>query len=300
MEKDLIFFTEKDNNKEKVKLTSTSANHISNLAKEYVRTLKQELNNINFVNVKVALVGTAENSEIQEGVNSTFLDTLSNNLSLIADVQSLIAWLREAIKARDALLKEINGTSSYDYAAANNIPYPESPVIGHILTEDEYLSTLTVKERNRYYHLETLCAVIGQYIHPDGTFADKREELNDALRHKHKVSGSGRDALIYTYTPTVDPQKVEDTFFRLQALHREYQAELNSIKFKIEKAITDDEAKKRALYEEALSRYNAEIAELNASLATWKTNETQRVSSLKIIIPEELKDIYSTVTALGK
>lgn len=53
MEKDLIFF--KKEGEEGVALTSTSANHIANLAKEYIQGVEMQLNNISFYNTEIAL-----------------------------------------------------------------------------------------------------------------------------------------------------------------------------------------------------------------------------------------------------
>lgn len=229
-------------------------------------------------------------------MDNNFLSSIEENLNKIAKAKSLIAWLREAIKARERLLKEVDHT---DYTQVCN-EIPEKPLIEIPMTEDKYLSTLNVKERNRYYFLETMCSTIGKYIHPDGRFAEKRKELNTALKHRHKVSGSGRDAIIYSYSSSISVMDVEEKFFALQAKHREYQAELNSIKYKMEKAITDDTIQKRAVYKEALRKYNAEMSEITAKLVKWKGEESQRISSLKIVIPNDLQDIYQEISALGK
>lgn len=293
MKKDEIFFSESG-------LTSTSANHIANLAKEQVRLLEESLNQAEFVNIECGLIGSSSRSEIQEGVDKDFLDSLDNCLIKIAGAKSLIAWLREAIKARKRLLDEVDAQTSYSYCEMNNIEYPEKPVLETAITEDDYVSELSVKERNRYYHLETICAVIGKYIHPDGRLADKRQELNKAISHKHRVDGTGRDAIIYTYIPSVSIDDVDSTFFQLQSKHREYQKELNSIKYKIEKAVSDDETNKRAEYRKALEKYNAEMAEIQAKLAEWKAVESQRISALKIVIPISLLPVYESIEALGK
>ena len=54
--KDMVFFANEDT--EGVKLSSTSANHIANLAKEYIQGVETQLNNICFFNAEVALVGS--------------------------------------------------------------------------------------------------------------------------------------------------------------------------------------------------------------------------------------------------
>lgn len=46
MQKDLVFF--KKEGEEGVALTSTSANHIANMAKEYIQGMETQLNNVSF------------------------------------------------------------------------------------------------------------------------------------------------------------------------------------------------------------------------------------------------------------
>lgn len=53
MKKDMIFFS-----KEGKGLTSTSANHIANLAKEMVREIESSLSSLTLYSTSVALIGT--------------------------------------------------------------------------------------------------------------------------------------------------------------------------------------------------------------------------------------------------
>ena len=93
--KDMVFFA--NENTEGVKLSSTSANHIANLAKEYIQGVETQLNNISFFNVEVALVGsTGGANTIQTGESSEVLDSLQSLLEGVAQAKSLIAWLRES------------------------------------------------------------------------------------------------------------------------------------------------------------------------------------------------------------
>ena len=66
MQKVLVFF--KKEGEEGVALTSTSANHIANLAKEYIQGVETQLNNISFFNVEVALVFAMCNLSLYLGV----------------------------------------------------------------------------------------------------------------------------------------------------------------------------------------------------------------------------------------
>lgn len=299
MQKDLIFF--KKEGEEGVALTSTSANHIANLAKEYIQGVETQLNNICFFNAEVALIGSVGNASIiQSGVPSEALDSLQSMLDEAAQAKSLIAWLREGIKAKENLMKDLQTTSLEDWCKENDIVKPKAPDYGHVLTEEEYYASLPIKERNRYYQLETEAAVFGKYIHPDGHLSDARKDLKDKLQHPHKVDGKGRDALIYTYTPTVFIAEVDNVFFELQKKHREVQAQLNAMKYSCEQAINESTNKVNTEYMAASQKYQAELKDVLASFKTWKDKKSQEYSKLKIVIPHSLMGIYNTINSLGK
>ena len=299
MQKDLVFF--KKEGEEGVALTSTSANHIANLAKEYIQGVETQLNNICFFNAEVALVGsTGGASTIQTGESLEVLDSLQSLLKEVAQAKSLIAWLREGIKAKENLMKDLQTISLEGWCKENGIAKPEAPNYGHVLTEIEYYVSLPIKERNRYYQLETEAAVLGKYIHPDGHLSDARKELKDKLQHPHKVDGKGRDALIYTYTPTVDVAEIDNVFFELQKKHREIQAQLNAIKYNCKQAINESTNKVNTEYMAASQKYQAELKDVLGAFKTWKDEKSQEYSKLKIVVPNSLLGIYNTINSLGK
>lgn len=298
MQKDLVFF--KKEGEEGVALTSTSANHIANLAKEYIQSVETLLNNICFFNIEVALVGSNGANIIQTGGTSEVLNNLQSLLGGVAQAKSLIAWLREGIKAKENLMKDLQNIGLEDWCEENGLAYPEAPKRGHVLTEVEYYASLPIKERNRYYQLETEAAVLGKYIHPDGHLSDARKELKDKLQHPHKVDGKGRDALIYTYTPTVNVAEVDNVFFELQKKHREVQAQLNAMKYNCEQAINESTSKVNTEYMIASQKYQAELKDILGAFKTWNDEKSQEYSKLKIVIPNSLLGIYNTINSLGK
>lgn len=88
-------------------LTSTSANYICNLAKEYYKKFETTLAQIKFYDTTVSLIGTSNDMIISTGINGESLKAISSMIKAIAECKSLIAWLREAIKAREELRKEL-------------------------------------------------------------------------------------------------------------------------------------------------------------------------------------------------
>lgn len=228
------------------------------------------------------------------------MDDLQSLLEGVAQAKSLIAWLREGIKAKEGLMKGLQTISLEGWCEENGITRPESPTYGHVLTEVEYYASLPIKERNRYYQLETEAAVIGKYIHPDGHLSEARKELKDKIYHPHRVDGKGRDALIYTYTPTTSIALVDNVFYELQKKHREIQAQLNAMKYSCEQAINESTNKVNTEYMAASQKYQAELKDVIGAFKTWKNEKSQEYSKLKIVVPNSLLGIYNTINSLGK
>lgn len=291
MKKDLIFFGEQG-------LTQTSANHIANLAKEAIAQYESTFNGLSFIDVEAQLIGTNTKNTLNKGIQN--IESFENTLMIIAKYKSLIAWFREAIKARERLYKEVKDLDTDEYAKEKGIEIPKYPEKESPIIEDDYLSTLSVKERNRYYYLETICSTIGKQIHPDGEYSRARRELLERQQKPHQLRDSGRDAIIYHYTPSISYSTVDDLFNRLQTLHREYQAELNSMKFEMEKAIKADKLNKEIEYNKKYCKYSEFIQNLQNELSLYKLEKCKEIDSFKIIVPNDLQSTYEEIKKLGK
>lgn len=293
MEKKLCFFAEKG-------LTSTSANHVANLAKEYIQTIEFNLKYIKFYSETVELIDSDKPRIIATGINLEELNNINDYINQIADAKSLIAWLREAIKRKDSLLIKVNLYDLNNYCKDNNIEYPLSPVQKNALTEEEYYDSLSIKDRNRYYSLETKAAVIGKYIHPDSDYAQARKKLKSIIQTPCNIEGSGRDSIIHTKINSVSIEEVDDKFFELQDQHRTVQAELNSMKSKCKQAIDASTIECSADYTKEYQAYSNIQKLLNSQLKEYKVELNKTVSNMKIVIPNCLQDIYNKVTNLSK
>lgn len=293
MEKDKIFFGESG-------LTTTSANYIANLAKEAYQRMERELSLVKFYSIEIGLLGSNETKSLRKGIDEADLLEIPVNLNLIASYKSLIAWLREAIKAKERLIKEMENLSIGDVCSLIGLELPEKPKEYKRLSKDDVVASWNIKQRNRYYYLDTICAVIGSYIHPDGTFSEQREALHRILVETNKVEGNGRDMVIYTYTPSVSVDLIEDTFFKLQKHYREYQAELNSIKYSIEVALQEDEREKSTKEKEEYLAFSTKYQEVCKEARLHQTDLLSQAQALKIIIPDSLKPVYETISKIGK
>lgn len=294
MKKDEVFFGENG-------LTLTSANYIANLAKECYQSIEARLNSVCFYNKSVSLINGENNHVLTNGWTMSDLEHVENDLQKIVKLKALIAWLREAIKAHEAMRNEITNLHFQDFCKLKGIEMThEGKQEEPRMTEEEYLGTLSVKERNRFFFLETACAVIGNYIHPDGEFSESREQLNKKITRPHIIEGSGRDALIYKFEPSMDCAQIDDYFFKLQAKHREYQAELNGMKNTMKITIEEDAYKKYTSHRDYMKEYNDEYTRIYNEMREYQSQEMNRIWKLRIIIPNDLKDAYDEVNSLGK
>ena len=295
MKKDMIFFSTEGKG-----LTSTSANHIANLAKEMVRETEASLEGLTFYSTSVALIGNDSVNTLREGDTSETLGKIKAQLHTIAKANSLIAWLREAIKAKERLLKEVDDLTLNDFMKLQGIKKPDMPTRGTALTEDEYYASLSVDERNRFYSLEALASVLGKAVHPAGVIANAREELNERLKNPKTIEGKGRDALLFFYTPTVKTSQVDEVYFAVQKEFREVQASLNAIKYDCLKAVKESEIEVQTKYADDYAKYQAEITRIQNEMSTYEKKRTREIGSFKIRIPDSLVDIYERVAHLGK
>lgn len=293
MEKDYIFFAASG-------LTSTSANHVANLAKEYISNMQSELDHIEFLSKSAQLISSKDTIAISEGKDAEYVSSLELKLQGIAAAKSLIAWLREAIKAKDRLFKEIENMSVYDYMKIKGIECPENPISPTYITNDDVIATWNIKQRNEYYSLETIAAVYGEFIHKDNPYSVARNRLTLKMDNPNEIVGDGRDTIIYHYTPSVTREIVDSKFFEMQKTYREAQAQLNSYKHQIEIEIQKDTLQKDTEYDTAVRNYNAVLSEAQAGLAEYKSEALENLQKLKIVIPKDLEVIYEIINKLGK
>ncbi len=171
MDKNIVFFGESG-------LTSTSANHVANLAKEYAQKQESWLNSVCFYSTKVGLIETGNMNRVGIGYDGEELAAIPAKLEEVTKAKSLIAWLREAIKAREAMFEAVNKKDIEDWYKERGLEFFSAPSRPTPLTKDDIVATLNIKERNHIYMLKTKCSVIVKYIHSYGPFSTVRKKLS--------------------------------------------------------------------------------------------------------------------------
>jgi hypothetical protein len=276
-------------------LTSTSANHIANLAKEKVEALKQALDSADFLNEDLSIITSVLKQRIKNGRDEEYVCDIKNKIETIGKTNALIAWLREAIKAKDEIFNRLDKLDDKSICNEIGIEYPSLPKSECALTESQYIDSLNIKERNQYYQLEAFCTAYGKYIHPDGAISKARKRLYNAINNPTKVDEDGINTLIYTASPSVDVDILENTFFYLQETYRGYQARLNKIKHACEVAVQNSKLETSKRNKDANEEYNQKLKDISLKCKQWLEEKRKEYSDLKIAIPDSLRETYEAL-----
>lgn len=288
-------------------LSSTSANSIANYAKEAYREIDSFFENLQLYNVETQLIGTSDRLITKRGLSD--LSSIKNKIEFLYEAKALIAWLREAIKAKEDLAIEAECIPPYeDPVPQSTLVHPKEP---STLVEADFWKKQPIKTRYSYLYLGTKCAVIGSLIHENGSISKARKKLMSIVSNPSEIKGEGRDTIITYYTPSVSIQDMDKLFFELQGLHRSAQAELNSLRSQAKAWCDKTNIENLAEYKTALADYYAKKQALDEERAKAEKlyysakkeeslNSLKEINSLKIVIPDNLRGIYEAINSLTK
>lgn len=283
-----VFFAEKG-------ITSTSANHVSNKGKELLKSEQAVLDNINFVNTTASLLSGGESRTITKGMNADSFESMHKTIAKIANLNAMSAWIHEAIKAKTEILEYVQSLSIDKWAKDQNIELPNAPIKEFPIVESDVIGTWDVAKRNKYYVYESYCSLVGKFIHPKGAFYEAKAQMNNALQNPSKVEGSGRDAIIYSYEPSMLVSDVNAEYDWLSTELRHKEAEFNKMKQEIIDAITEDKLAKAQKFNDAHVKYIDTMESIRNKFDMWKTKVVKEVSALKIYLPQGPKQTYDEI-----
>lgn len=288
-----VFFSEKG-------LTSTSASHLADLAQETILGNETKLKNMSFITTKVDIVGSLCESgkTVSLGYDEKSLSEVKGLLEEIAEMNAFCAWMREAIKAKEREIQQINRCSFDEWCQSFGYPVIEKTELPKEICAEDLIAEMNVKERNCYFTLEAIAATIGKYIHPGGKFSDAREELLTKTMKPYTADGTGKDTLIYSHTASVSQEKVEEVFFELQKIHRQNERELNRIKFALKRESDRLNLESQQKYKSELEKASLQYKRIFTQYKEWQIKESDRISKLKIIIPDALQTTYEKLSLL--
>lgn len=281
-------------------LSSTAAEHLSHIASDLAEAARHRLSTLSFVSESVRLLdGASEPVEVKRAVTGDEYEAmLEGDLSLIAEASGFIAWVREAVKAKERLIQKIRDTTLEEWhLAAKGEPYPGADELrkaGDELaaaTRDEqsYFAEMGVRELCRYLRLDSEAAAIGRLIHKDGSLRKALEEALAAERNPVAVTGAGHESVVRESTLTRSSAQIQEDLVKMQMRHREVEAQVNKVKYGIRQRMEENNRRARAA---AADRRKAAMERqqlLALEYQNWISEQAEAAADLRIVVPDDLK-----------
>lgn len=285
-------------------LTSTEAQNICNVANEVIARLVEHINSVQFYNTSITSIVSSDN-EVCAGTGTKSVAWIQDEITTIGKYNSLIAWLKEAIKNKNEALNELSDMDIQDWSEYKYYPNPKSPCRKVSVTKEDVIRNLEATELNKYFALQSKAAAIGKFIHETGSVSRAKIMLTKVIAEPNKVSGAGRDTIIYRYTPSVNVDDVDNMFLSLMSEHRNLNAQLNFIKAKATEEANKQNIANEQEYQKARTAYSKEYndwldktEDLQSRFNQYIITEKEKISKLKINVPESLMETYKSIKAL--
>lgn len=285
-------------------LTSTEAQNICNVANEVIARLAESINSVQFYNTSITSIVSSDN-EVCAGRGTTDITWIQDAIIKIGKYNSLIAWLKEAIKNKEEAIGEISSMSLQEWSEFKYYPNPMSPSRKATVTREDVIRNLEATDLNKYFTLQSKAAAIGKFIHETGSISRAKIMLNKVVAEPSKVSGAGRDTVVYKYTPSVNVNDVDNMFLSLMSEHRNLNAQLNFIKAKAVEEANKQNIANEQEYQKARTAYSKEYndwldktEDLQSRFNQYIITEKEKISKLKINVPDSLMETYKSIKAL--
>jgi len=276
-------------------LTTAEANYTANIIKELCERISNEIKQLTLFK------GTLNFQGKQTEYNKVYkVENLEEKCLEEGNLYALSAWLREAIKAKEALLKQVEN-DNFDISLLNEVNYGKAT---NLLTEDEVKYSLPINELAEYLAYEAKAAHIGKKVHPNGIF----EQWFDMIKNTPKVQINeiNKDYIV-EFDQVVDEKDLYQTYFTLQKEYREAEQKVNYYKAKVKNLLNERNQeinqKNRALQDKLsqdLEIQNSKNLALQAEINNLRGQKLKEVSELKIIIPNELQKTLDYVQTYSK
>lgn len=276
-------------------LTTTSASYLANLAQEQIKANESWLNCITFTNETKTLVSSGKELVTRES-NCKSLNTIDEVIGSNAQFYTFIAYIKEAIKAKE---EAVSSLPDFEEWAGEKLPVcPKHP---ELVTEAHIIAEFTASEMQHYLHLQQYAAVYGKCIHANGSIADARANAQRYANNPTSVENLSNDVCVTKRTIAFSLDEIDEMYNRLQATRREYDKQLNSIKFGIKSEVNKRNNALDLEYQTAVDNYRSEINKLRSEYNAWFRKQREEIeTSWKIVIPQELQPIFKFLQSLGK
>ena len=273
-------------------LTSTSANHIANIAKEMYEALETKIQSLRLYNKDYTLALNGKEYRVENESSKEELFNLADSIKEVSSLKSLIAWLREGIKAKENLTTKEAEEDYIEKLIKEGRKELDDEIDLDDCSFETVLGEMGEETMARYYALEAKCATLGKFIHPDGSFALARKSFFNVTKNPTTIQGKGQDAEIHTFSTSFTAEEVDKEFFELQKRYRSLQAELNKLKAEVDNKYKEE-------LTEQLRVHRIHIQECDLARKEALLERSKEIKALKIVIPQSLKEIFDKVNAVA-
>lgn len=289
-------------------LNETSASHLCALASQVKAHYESILKNVSFVDSFIDVVGSDANPK-QTNIGMKSIEEIDIAIKEIGKMNAFISWFAEARELLENIRKTVNGVSINAWMKASGIEEPEKPELTSnevkTSTLDDMIDELSIKDRQMYLTLEAKASVYGKFIHPDQPMDKARNRMHEIVSKPYVSEGRGRDTIIYHHIPSIDTNLVDIEFNKLQSEYRKIEQQLNHMKSDLRKKLSirnTEENNERNLrlqkYKEERAAYDNKMHELTLQYNQWMLDENTKISKIKFIIPDNLKETYTYLESL--
>ena len=289
-------------------LNETSASHLCALASQVKEHHESILKNVSFIDSFIDVVGSDANPK-QTNIGMKSIEEIDEAIKEISRMNAFISWFAEARELLENIRKTVNAINIDAWMRTSGIENPEKPepTASEVKnsTLDDMIDELSVKDRQMYLALEAKASVYGKFIHPDQPMDKARNRMHEIVSKPYVSEGRGRDTIIYHHVPSIDTELVDEEFNKLQSEYRKIEQQLNHMKADLRKKLNirnTEENNERNLrlrkYKEERAVYDNKMRELTLQYNQWMLDENAKISKIKFIIPDNLKETYTYLESL--
>ena len=284
-------------------LNETSASHLCALASQVKARYESVLKNVGFIDSFIDVVGS-DASPKQTNIGMKSVEEIDEAIEEIGKMNAFISWFAEARELLENFRKMINIINIDSWMKSYDIEKPEKPELTSSevksSTLDDMIAELSIKDRQMYLALEAKASVYGKFIHPDQPMDKARNRMHEIVSKPYVSEGRGRDTIIHHHVPSIDTNIVDEEFNKLQAEYRKIEQQLNHMKSDLRKKLrirNTEENNERNLrlqkYKEERAIYDNKMRELTLQYNQWILDENAKISKIKFIVPDNLKEAYT-------
>jgi hypothetical protein len=296
----LKFRDEIDPNKEK-SLTITEAEFISDQIAELNKNTTYGGDvPFEFYTTYVSVVDKdGSGKRIQKGVPGITEDQLNKTLEELemnCKFTALEAFLREAIKKFNSMKLKIDNYSRDEFMKLKGYENIEFNPIESVDLINDVLFNQDLGVIADYFKYQTYASYYGNNVlHRYGTLSKARTNFLTQLKSGNSIDQVGNELLMTEVVPTIEREKLDEIFFKVQGIQRNHQVKYNGLNKKLNEQLSDIKSKNIESNKEFLIKNTEFNRKVDLEFSQWKLDQKSLLGKLKIILPYEFSFIHDSI-----